>query len=141
MGRGAVGVGIGEVIGRQHVVAHLFTADFSQRPDGAHPRDPPVGEVRQDPQQAAGTGPFLELRCQGLGHAVNRIGAHGVAGIDDDVDHGHRAFDAVDHADIQIAEAAAEFQEQRIGRVADLLDLVETLQHFQAHVLRIAGAQ
>lgn len=55
------------------------------------------------------------MRRDLLGHGVDRVGAHRIAGVDDQMSDDHRAAKRVEDPHLDIAEAAAEFHQQRIA--------------------------
>ncbi len=129
---GAVGVdgrqrcGLGDAPGDEGT-GHTVTLDRRRRHPAARPRHAPVGEVGQDAQHHASACEAGDERRDRLTDRVDGVGAHGVAGVDDDVGDEHRTRERVDHPHLEFAKAAAQLDQQRITFVADAADLVDVL--------------
>ena len=100
-------------------------------------RQAPVGQVRQDAQVGLPARPCRNLRRNLFGHGVDGIGAHGVARVHDEVGDHHGAAAGVDHPHLQVAEAAAQLDEDGVAGIAQRADVFLVLQDADACVLRV----
>ena len=94
VGRRSVGVDGRELAGDDDAVAHLLAvvavvAEVLDRDLhlGSHQRA--IGQIRQNPEEDLAAGDTLDERSDAFAHGVDQIGAHGVAGVDQKVDHHH----------------------------------------------------
>ena len=79
------------MVGRNHAVTHAGPADRVQLPDGAGAGDAAVSQIGENTEENLTAGPALNLWREAFGHRVDRVRAHGIAGIDDDVCNDHCA--------------------------------------------------
>ena len=99
VGGGAVRVDVGEVGGDDDAVAHALAGEALARERGGRQRDlgarqRAVGEVGEDAQEDLALGDGLDQRGHAFAHAVDQVGAHGVAGVDEQVHDEHLAVHA-----------------------------------------------
>ncbi len=120
VGSGAIGVGGGEGPGGDNAVAHLFggiiaEGELIQVDGAARARQAPVGQVGEDAQVHAPAADAFHQGGQALHGCVDRVGAHGVAHVVDQVQHQERPDGGVlDQAHLQVARTAAQALEHRV---------------------------
>src|SRR5690606_20868722 len=85
---------------------------------------PAVCEIGQDAQAHPATAQRLDLRGEVLAHGVDRVGAHGVSHVDEEVDHEHIAHRVTstlwEVAHLEVERAPAELDEHRVATVGRL---------------------
>ena len=123
-----VGICGGKGIGGDHFIDNLFPANGVLLEDGAGAGDSVVCQVGEDTQLGAAAGELLQEGCHGLGHSVHRVGAHGIPGVHQQVNHHHWAHQGVQHPDLHVLHAAAQLHQHGVPGVADLGDLLLVLQ-------------
>ena len=140
MRRGTIRIGLGKLIGADDAVTHARAANFVKRPRRMSARQSPVRQIGEDAQKHLAAAPRRDVRCDLFRHGVDRIRPHRIAGIDDQMRDQHDAAEGVENPHLEVAEAAAELDQQRIAVVADALDLVAPLQQPQPRRVRIGHA-
>jgi hypothetical protein len=105
-------------------------------PDRVRPGEAPVGEVREDAQVDPAAAPAGDMGGHRLRHGVDGVRPHGIAGVDDEVGHHHRAAQRVEHPHLDVAQAAAEAHQHGIAGIAQ--GAQGLLQDAQAGRVRVA---
>ncbi len=95
-GGGAVGIHAGEVRSDDDAVAHplagiALSRELGRRQRHLGPGQRPVGQVGKNAQEDVALGDGFDQRGHAFAHAVDEVGAHGVAGIHEQVHHQHLA--------------------------------------------------
>ena len=125
VGGRAVRVGGGELVGVEHPLGHLRAVHAvarERRERDAHrgARQAPVGQVGEDAETRRTARDLLDHRRERLDQRVDGVGAHRVAGVEEEMhdDHGLTARAAHQpHLDVARAGAApAEARRQLLGR-------------------------
>ena len=136
VGRRAVGIRCRERIGLEDLINDLSTfhgiSRLAQRfflVDCACSGKSVSSEVGEDAQINFSACDLLYVRCDRFCHGVDRVRAHRVADIDQQVKDDHRACLGLDNSHVEVMEAASEFHENRVLIVADLLDIFLMLQN------------
>ncbi len=138
MGGGTIRIDQGEIIGQNDAVAHLLAAEalagqHRHRIGHLCRHQRLIGEVGKDAQKHLATGDAFNQAGDALAHGVDQVGAHGVTGVHQQMDHQHvlaggRRLMQM-HLDVLGAAAAGDHvRMQAVGQVDDfaaaLLDLV-----------------
>lgn len=138
---GTVGVVEGEVSSGHHVGDDLLAADLGCGDDAASAAQAKVCLVREDAQQRAAARDLGELGGKRLGHGVDRVGAHRVTHVHDEVHDHMGATTAVDDAHDEVASAAADLDEARVLRVRELEQAFALLEDAQLGRVRVCDVE
>jgi hypothetical protein len=132
VGRGSVGIGSGKGVSRDDAISHILALEvvkckFLKGNSAPGPRDSPVRQVGEDPQMDFSSRDRFDLRGKPLTGCVDRVRAHCVPDVIDEMDDEESADRGVlDDSHFQIPCATAKFLENGVYgiRFGDQLCLV-----------------
>jgi hypothetical protein len=144
VGCGAVGVDFGELARNHDAVAHLLAVeavvrqllerDFDGRADQCT-----VGQIGHDAEEHAAPGHLLDQRGHSFAHGVDQVGAHGVAGVHQQVDDEHLGevspARVQDH--LEVGRSAAACHQPGMEAVGQVEYLLLALQQVLARAARV----
>ena len=124
VGRGAVGISRGEGIGGDDAIAHGLAFEgfksngqFIDWDGTARARNSSICQIGQNPQMDFSACDGFDLRRKFFTGRVDRVRAHRIAHIIDEMNDDERANGGVfDHADFKVTCAAAEFFQDGVNR-------------------------
>ena len=147
VGRGAVGVGGGKSPGRDDAVAHLLAAETAEgqgfhRHGAAGAGYAAVGQVGKDAQMHPPAGEGFQPGGKALARGVDRVGAHRVAHVVNQMHHQEVAQGRVaEDAHFQVARPAAQPLEHRVNGRSGFQNFGAGFQNAQAGFVGVGHIQ
>ena len=144
VGGGAVRVNHREVVSVENAFDHLLTLECWRGEELGGDADlrtgqTQVSQIGKDAQAHLGPGDFFDQRRDRLGHGVDRVGAHGITHIDDQMRDQHRPTRALRKGvDFNVPAAATQRVEELVFAVRQLDDFVLAPQQAQARIERVS---